>query len=509
MVMATAAPMQTEEQAITEREKYSPMDEIAPPPPAPDPPSSWALSGSPDEENIFRSNHAKVAEKVAKQFSKQEGKNEIEAEIAAIKSGQKQVYSSSTRDTAKAWSLAREKVDATKNEVAAAITKKMNIIGEKAFLNEKKSDIIGEDGNIIGEKVDLVGDVATIIDEGRKGITSSTVKFDSTAVSLKSAVGSGTVDVAGRASATIIEDGEVVGSAETTFGNTIPTATTAEVSNSAGPSTIQERGADGVSAVSETRDGNADEDIEISWNRATSAGVLDGELSLGSGLENMSGNLGMDASSSGIMAFGTVGNGSKAKVANKPSVLERTKTLVCKLPDPTLFFFLEVATVLTLNTVHPLWLRTIIGRVLTLLITLMTVGMASLWRGTQMKAVSPTKAIQNPVRPIPRASQIVHRGELLRAREAAVLKAEEELHMGQLKLRTMRQDIERRLPPAASISTMLKSDASVASDPLEKAAYQAKNVVASIPTAGSLATPAGAVGAARAPSSDPQSFKSA
>lgn len=506
--MATAVPMQTEGHMMTEREEYAPMDEIAPPPPAPDPPSSWALPGSPDEESIFGSNHEKVAEKVAKQFSKRERKNEIEAEIAAIKSGQKQVHSPSTRDTSKAWSQAREKVDAAKDEVAA-IAKKMNIIGEKAFLNEKKSDIIGEDGNIVGEKVDLVGNVATIIDKGKKGITSSTVKFDSTAVSFKSAVGSRIPDVAGRASATIVEDGEVVGSAETMFGNTIPTATTATVSNSAGPSTIQERGADGVSAVSETRASNADDDIEISWNRATSAGVPDGELSLRSGLENMSGNLGMDASSSGIMAFGTVGNGSKAKPVNKPSVLERAKTLVCKLPDPTLFFFLEVATVLTLNTVRPLWLRTIIGRVSTLLITLMTVGMASLWRGTQMKAVSPTKAVQNPVRPIPRASQIVRRGELLRAREAAVLKAEEELHMGQLKLRTMRQDIERRLPPAASISTMLKSDASVALDPLEKAAYQAKDVIASVPTAGSLATPAGAVGAARAPSSDPQSFKSA
>lgn len=499
--MATMEPTRPEEPVYAEPEPYSPMvEELASPPPAPDPPSSWAMPPPVPDGNSVQSTHAKVAEKVARQFSKREMKDELEAEIAAIKSGQKPLRVPSTQDTARAWTLAREKVDATRNEVAA-ITKKMNIVGEK-------KDTTGEDASFIGEKVDLLGNVgSSVIDQG-KIIASSAVKFGSTTVAVKRAGDSGPADVIGHASATVVEDGEVVSSATVTFGDNEPTTTATTTIGSAGPSTIQERGTERMPTLPGTRGGNADEDIEISWNRATSSRALDGNLSLGAGLENLSGNLAMDASSSGIMPFSAVGNGSKAKDANKPSMLTRVKTLVCKLPDPTLFFFLEVATILTLNTVRPLWMHTIIGRVLTLLITLMTVGMATLWRGTQMKPVSPTRVIPNPVRPIPRAAQIVRRGELLRAREATLLKAEEELHTGQLKLRTMRRDIERRLPPAASISCMLQSDASASLEPLANAAYQAKDVISSIPTAGSVATPAGAVGAARAPSSDPQSFKS-
>lgn len=499
--------MRTDGQVVAEPDTFTPIEEISPAPPAPDPPSLWSTAAPLlEHEGVDESSHAKVAEQVAEQFAKREKKNAIETEIAAIKSGQKHVRMSSTRNTADAWNLARQKVDATRNEVEA-ITKNMNILGEKVFVKEEKRDIVGQSGNVIGEKVDLVGNATTTAMNNGRALGSSSVKFDSTAIAVDTGADSGAADVIGHASATIVEDGEVVDSAVMTFGNKVPTTVTMTAVDSAAPSIVQERNAERQTVGNGLRDGNADDDIEISWNRATASGAMDGELSMGAGLENMSGNLAMDASSSSMMPFGTVANGSKAKDVNKPSVMTRIKTLVCKLPDPTLFFLFEIVTVLTLKIIYPSWKGSYIGRALTLVITLMTVGIAAVWRGTKMKGVPPTRVIPNPVRPIPRASQIVRRGEVLRAREAAVLKAEEELHMGQLKLRSMRSDIERRLPPAASISAMLKSDASVALDPLANAAYQAKDVIASMPTAGAIATPAGAVGAARAPSSDPKSFK--
>lgn len=257
-----------------------------------------------------------------------------------------------------------------------------------------------------------------------------------------------------------------------------------------------------------TQDRPAEDEIEISWNRAEVSGGLDGEISLtNAGVDASSSGLGLDPSLSGTMHFGTSLNGSKSKTVTKPSLQTRVKTIVCKLPDPTLLFLFEVATILTLHTVRPLWLRTIFGRLGTILVTLLTVGMAAIWRGTVVKGVPGTKGVLNPVRPIPRAAAIVRRGEQLRAREAAVAKAEEELHVGQLKLRSMRRDIERRLPPAASISHMLESDASVSVDDFAANAKPMADIIASIPSAGSVATPAGAVGAARAPSDKPHSAR--
>lgn len=66
--------------------------------------------------------------------------------------------------------------------------------------------------------------------------------------------------------------------------------------------------------------------------------------------------------------------------------------------------------------------------------------------------------LHTPVKPVPNAPKIVARGEALRKRELAVVKAEEELRAGQRKLEELRHDVERKLPPAVTIANMLASE---------------------------------------------------
>lgn len=159
---------------------------------------------------------------------------------------------------------------------------------------------------------------------------------------------------------------------------------------------------------------------------------------------------------------------------SKPSLLQRAKKIVCKLPNPILFFIFEVCTVLALHVAKPHVLRTWVARIITPLCLIPTVVATALWRPTiitaataMASAASPAsqeqqqqlqKDVQNPYRPIPNAKRIVKRSEALRLREASVLEKEQMLRDGTRQLDEMRRNIQLKLPPASSISSMLASD---------------------------------------------------
>lgn len=143
--------------------------------------------------------------------------------------------------------------------------------------------------------------------------------------------------------------------------------------------------------------------------------------------------------------------------ASKPSALQKAKTIVRKLPDPTQLFLLEVIIILVVNHVKSYWLQTWTARILVPLVLLPTVVAAALWAPTHIYA-QPNRTIHSPMKPIPDAASIVAKGEALRKREAAVCAAEEALRSGQLKLEVLRRDVEQKLPPAVTIANMLASE---------------------------------------------------
>lgn len=68
------------------------------------------------------------------------------------------------------------------------------------------------------------------------------------------------------------------------------------------------------------------------------------------------------------------------------------------------------------------------------------------------------------VKPIPNAGKVVSMGESLRARETALLEAEDNLRKGQMKLEVLRKEIEGKLPPQVSIANLLESEANADDD---------------------------------------------
>lgn len=141
----------------------------------------------------------------------------------------------------------------------------------------------------------------------------------------------------------------------------------------------------------------------------------------------------------------------------KPPLLQRVKVIVCQLPDPTLFFLAEAVVMLALHAVRPDLLRTWTARIIAPLLLLPTIAMTALWRPTHVVPL-PGRAVLNPIKPIPNAAGVVEKGAALRSREAAVVAAEAALEEGQRKLEMLRQEVQRKLPPAASISNMLASE---------------------------------------------------
>lgn len=150
----------------------------------------------------------------------------------------------------------------------------------------------------------------------------------------------------------------------------------------------------------------------------------------------------------------------------KKPPLVAAKELVCKMPDPTLVFVLEAALMLVLHLVRPACLRTWPARILAPLLLVPTVAATALWRPTRVISLKDVPEYTSAAKPIPNAGAVVSRGESLRARQAAVGRAEEELRMGQMRLEVLRKEIEGRLPPQVSIANLLdtENDAARAND---------------------------------------------
>lgn len=135
------------------------------------------------------------------------------------------------------------------------------------------------------------------------------------------------------------------------------------------------------------------------------------------------------------------------------------RDIIRRMPDPTLLFLLEAAILLLLHTTQPHLLRTWAARLIAPAALVPTVAAAALWRPTRIVPV-PGRPVAPLGKPVPNAAKVVAVGETLRARERALLVAEDELRTGQLKLEVLRKEIERRLPPTVSIANLLESERS-------------------------------------------------
>ncbi|PXF44145.1 hypothetical protein BWQ96_06118 [Gracilariopsis chorda] len=141
---------------------------------------------------------------------------------------------------------------------------------------------------------------------------------------------------------------------------------------------------------------------------------------------------------------------------SKPPI-QKVKEMVCNLPDPTLVFVLEASVILLIHAFAPHVLRSWPARIVVPLLLVPTVAATALWRRTVVIA-RPGTTILSLVKPIPNAGMVVNMGETLRAREVAVLAAEERVREGQMRLEMLRKEIEARLPPQESIASLLESD---------------------------------------------------
>lgn len=140
--------------------------------------------------------------------------------------------------------------------------------------------------------------------------------------------------------------------------------------------------------------------------------------------------------------------------AKKPALV-KVKEAVCKMPDPTLVFVLEASAMLVLHIVRPALLRTWPARIIAPLLLVPTVAATALWRRTRVISLKPVPEYTSAAKPIPNAGKVVSMGESLRAREAALIKAEDDLRKGQMRLEVLRKEIEGRLPPQVSIANLL------------------------------------------------------
>ncbi|CAN8071494.1 unnamed protein product [Agarophyton chilense] len=137
--------------------------------------------------------------------------------------------------------------------------------------------------------------------------------------------------------------------------------------------------------------------------------------------------------------------------------LQKVKDIICKLPDPTLIFVLQASIILLLHTFVPHVLRSWPARIVIPLFLVPTVAATAFWRRT-IVIVKPGKSVLSIVKPVPNAGRVVSKGGTLRAREAAVIAAEEKVKEGQVRLEVLRKEIEARLPPQDSITSLLESD---------------------------------------------------
>ena len=140
-----------------------------------------------------------------------------------------------------------------------------------------------------------------------------------------------------------------------------------------------------------------------------------------------------------------------------PSALVRAKTIIRQLPDPTLAFVFEACVMLLLHSFCPHILKTWAARLLAPAVLVPTVAASALWRRTSVVAL-PGHTVLNAVKPIPNATKIVAQGEQLRARETALIRAEDDLRNDQLRLEMLRSEIEVRLPPQISIASMVEQE---------------------------------------------------
>lgn len=62
------------------------------------------------------------------------------------------------------------------------------------------------------------------------------------------------------------------------------------------------------------------------------------------------------------------------------------------------------------------------------------------------------------MKPIPNAGKVVAKGESLRAREERLVRREEELRKGLLRLEMLRKELEARLPPQLSVASLIQKD---------------------------------------------------
>lgn len=145
----------------------------------------------------------------------------------------------------------------------------------------------------------------------------------------------------------------------------------------------------------------------------------------------------------------------------KPSFIQRIKQKICKVPDPTYMFILQVTTILMIQIVKPNVLHTWAMRIIAPTLLVPTVLATWLWRPTYIipsSAATGATKVKHPYKPIPNSKKVVKKGEALRLREALVMKKEEELRKRTVKLEQVRRDIQLKLPPAGSISNMLAAE---------------------------------------------------
>lgn len=160
-----------------------------------------------------------------------------------------------------------------------------------------------------------------------------------------------------------------------------------------------------------------------------------------------------------VEGIGEDGGEDGGKVVKEMSGLQ---SMVCKMPDPVLVFYMELLVLFVLQMVMPSVLRSWLSRVFVPVVFMGTVGAALLWRRTRVIPLTKQNGdvgfgIGGRVVQMPNVKKIVTKGEKLRKREAALVEREDAVRKGQIRLEAMRKEIEGRLPPTQSVEGALQS----------------------------------------------------
>lgn len=134
--------------------------------------------------------------------------------------------------------------------------------------------------------------------------------------------------------------------------------------------------------------------------------------------------------------------------------MTRVKSVVYKMPDPSLAFMAETFVILLLRYVYPRAVCCILARIIIPVLLFVTIGVTVVWRRTGVICADGARRFK----PVPDAAMIVSKGEAMRKREFAIVNAEARLNSQQIRLENLRKEIQLRLPPQASIADMLQRE---------------------------------------------------